>query len=471
MTHESAHPPLFSDRAFWGMTITQFLGALNDNIFKQLVLFLCLDAFRAGGTDRQGTAQILFAIPFILGSGGCGFIADRWSKRTIVVGCKIAEVVIASLGMLSFALMSSMPQWGLTFPLAVVFLMGAHSTVFGPAKFGILPELFDDRDLPKANGIVLMTTFLAIIVAFPIAGGLKMLCEKFFEGQIWMASGACLLVASLGVATSLLIRRTPVARPDLKFEPASLFIHPTTWRAMVTQQGLMTVAVVLSIFWLTGGLVYPPVTNAVGKIQLGLNDLQTGMLAAATGVGILVGCLVAGWLSHNRFNAKLVRVGGWGMLVSLLALSLPGSQIVEPAPANVVNAPVEAGVGVPPVDAQKAVMDGPQRQPLLGIAGIAIALVGVGFFAGMFTVPLQVFLQAKSPLDQKGRVIGVMNLFNWVGIALSGQIYNIFQPLIVTRFKAPINTMYICAAAVLVPVLIFYRPKDESLDESLTPSQ
>ncbi len=479
MSSEPPRPSVWRDRAFWGMTVTQFLGAFNDNIFKQLVLLLCVDQAARTGTDRQFIATALFAIPFILASGFSGFLADRLSKRTIVVGCKVAEVVIAALGMAAFAAMGRWPDSGIWLPIAVLSLMGLHSTVFGPAKFGILPELFDDRDLPKVNGIVLMTTFLAIILALPLAGALKIA----FEGRVWMASVVCLLVALAGVATSLLVRRTPIAHPGLPFEPQSLFIHPETWRALVSQRGLLAVVLVLSVFWMTGGLVYPAVTNAVGKLQLGLNDLQTGLMAACTGLGILVGCVVSGWMSHSRFNAKLVRIGGWGLVLSLGLLTLPGTRVVEVAPpakvvaASSVQLPDSAakngGVGsqvpieaaVPPLEDKKA-EPVQQRQPMLGITGSALGLVAVGFFAGMFTVPLQVFLQARAPIDQKGRVIGVMNLFNWIGIVLSSVLYFLFQVLFVRVLGAPYNMMYLGAALVLLPALLLYRPKDESLKEA-----
>ena len=469
MSTESPRPSVWRDRAFWGMTITQFLGAFNDNIFKQLVLLLCVDLARRGQSDQQGNATVLFAVPFILFSGFSGFLADRWSKRSIVVGCKLAEVLIVLLGMAAFAGMEAWPTYGIWLPIIVLSMMGLHSTVFGPAKFGILPELFDDRDLPRVNGIVLMTTFLAIILALPVAGRLKIL----FEGEIWLASVACLVVAVLGVATSLLVRRTPVAHPGLEFEPQSLFVHPQTWRALVSQRGLLPVVIVLSVFWMTGGIVYPNVTNAVGKLQLGLDDEKTGLLAACTGLGILVGCVLAGWQSKGRFNATLIRIGGWGMLASLILLALPGSKIVErtvppvtlpPAAAGVVSTPPEPSLA-PAAETPGAKTVVAYRQPLLGIAGMGAALVCVGFFAGMFTVPLQVFLQARAPMDQKGRVIGVMNLCNWIGIASAGGLYQLFQVVLVKGLGAPLNALYVGAAVVLLPVLLLFHPRDESLKE------
>src|SRR5437588_3629762 len=205
---EAAGTPLFRDRSFWGMTATQFLGAFNDNLFKQLVLLLAVgtgttlvvsgvaspadrDAARAG-PDLQSLAMFCFALPFLLFSGIAGYLSERYSKRTIIVACKIAEIGIVLLGLTAFAIWNVTGIAGL---LLVLFLMGTHSAFFGPPKWGILPELFAERDLPQANGVILMTTFLAIIFGTGLAG---VLLDWFGIAQLWLASLACLAIAVLG---------------------------------------------------------------------------------------------------------------------------------------------------------------------------------------------------------------------------------------------------------------------------------
>ncbi|MBI3865557.1 MAG: MFS transporter, partial [Planctomycetia bacterium] len=146
---------LWRDRSFLGMTATQFLGAFNDNLFKQVVLLMCIDFARQQGTrDLQPRAQELFALPFVLFSGFAGFLSDRISKRRIVVICKMVEMAIVCLG--TWALSSG----SLAAVFVVLFLLGTHSGFFGPSKFGILPELVREQNLPSANGLFLMTTFV-----------------------------------------------------------------------------------------------------------------------------------------------------------------------------------------------------------------------------------------------------------------------------------------------------------------------
>lgn len=413
-------PPLTRDPSFWGMTVTQFLGAFNDNLFKQLVLLLCVDLALEDRTQNyQGVATIVFALPFVLFSGFGGFLADRYSKRAIVVLCKALEIVIMLLGVLAF-LWGSLPAL-----MAVLFCMAAQSAFFGPPKYGILPEMVRPQDLPRANGIMLMTTFLAIIFGFAVAGYVK----EVFSDNLWMASSTCIVLAIVGTLTSLVIRPTPVAQPDLKFDPTALAVSPDTRRLLRDDREMLKVLLVSSAFWFVGGVVYPPAINDLGKLQLELGDTETGRLAAMTGVGIAIGCVLAGRLSRGKVSGKLIRTGAWGLFVCLTLLALPGAS---------------------------------RQSTFLGESGAMVALVGVGLFAGFFTVPLQVFLQARAPVAQKGRIIGAMNLINWIGIALSGVFYSIMN-LILAHFKIPPSGMFAAAACLMLLLASTYRPKDMEL--------
>jgi len=452
--------PWSKDPSFWCLTATQFCGAFNDNVFKQLVMLLCIDfAMGDPNKDQQFFAQVLFSAPFILFSGFAGYLADRYSKRSIIVLCKVAEIAIALGGMVAFGM------GGLGGVMMVLALMGTHSAFFGPPKYGVLPELFHERDLPKVNGVILMTTFLAIILAFPTAGGLKEYCEKSHGGQLWIASIACVALAVLGTLTAIPVRKTPLARPGLKLEPSSLLIHSSTWAAIRQQRGLLVALLASSAFWLTGGVVYPMVINSVGKLQFGLSDYQTGMLAACTGIGITLGCVTAGVLSKNIFRAGLVKVGMWGMLGTLVLLSIPGSGFVqrELSPAEI----KQFGGGVTkaapsveaPAPAEKIVRQ--FRPAWLGLPATGALLVLLGISAGLFSVPVQVYLQARAPADQKGRIIGVMNLFNWIGIASAGPFWKLCNSFL-GQYQAP-NLGFAAAALAVVPLLILYHPKDEQL--------
>ena len=466
MTSEHEHHPpatLLRDRAFWGLNLTQFLGAFNDNLFKQLVMLICVDRARGGGSDAQGLAMILFAAPFILFSGFAGFLSDRFSKRTIIILCKAAEFLIVLLGLVGFT------TGNLNALLAVLGLMGVHSAFFGPSKYGILPELLRPNDLPRANGSMLMATFLAIIFGLSAAGAAK----QAFSDSLWIASLPCLVIAIAGLGTSLLIRRTPVAQPNLKFDWSSIAIAPETWTLLMRDRTLLGVLLMSSVFWFVGGTVYPPAINAFGKDQLRLNDLQTGAMAASTGLGIAIGCVLAGVLSKNRVRGWLVTAGAWGLTLSLAALCLPGpgfdSVREEIRQAKQTTKDSKNSDQTTSNSAESAAVTSGQtsdpfrRGSLLGPYGSVVALIAVGLFAGFFSVPLQVYLQTAAPSDQKGRIIGAWNLLNWIGIAGAGGVYWLGRVMLVDWLELPHAALFGFAALLMLPVALFYRPPETQI--------
>jgi len=320
-------PPLWRDSAFLGMSITQFLGAFNDNLFKQLVLLFCLDVSLAGAPDRQPLAAGLFALPFVLFSGFAGFLADRNSKRSIVVLCKVAEIAVMGLGMLVLLMTNLLPSGPLNMLLVILCLMGMQSAFFGPSKYGILPELFRPSDLPRANAFIQMTTFLAIIFGTALAGYGK---QKAGD-QLWLVGAACVGIAVIGTLTSLLVRKTPTAQPDLEFRPSALAINRYTAHMLWNDKLLLAALLISSLFWFIGGAVLPLV-NILGKDIMHLGDGRTSIMASCMGAGIAVGCILAGKLSHNRINFGLVRLGSWGIVIFLCLTPCFSLDIPAPPP-------------------------------------------------------------------------------------------------------------------------------------------
>ena len=443
-------PPLNRDRSFWGMTVTQFLGAFNDNLFKQVVLLVCLDYALRTGDDRQFIAQAVFAVPFVLLSGFAGWLSDRLPKRGLVVACKVAEIAVMLLGAAAFWVGGNDLAFLLTLLFAVLALMSTQSAFFGPPKYGILPELFAGRDLPRANGLIQMTTFLAIIFGTALAGVLK----DRLAGQLWIISAGCVGIAVLGTLTSLFIRRTPTAEPDAPFTPSALLVHKSLWPTLRTDKLLLGVLLVSSLFWLIGGLV-PLAVNAFGKVQLGFSDTGTSVLLSCTGFGIAAGCVIAGRLSGERVRFGLVTAGAWGIAASFAALVLVG--YLNPPPAEVAQAGEAAaaadGFGEAPAEIDF------WKTPVWWIAAVPMTTLGVA--SGLFAVPLQVVLQTRPPRDLKGRMIGAMNLFNWVGIVLSSAVYAGLTATVAAGGNY--HWAFAAAGLLILPVAIFYRPADTDL--------
>lgn len=416
------------DFTFWSFVATQFLGAFNDNLYKQLLLLLFVAVpvtvdGQVEHRDYQWVGLLLFSLPFILFSGFAGFLSERYSKSRAIYWCKVAEIAIMLLGVVGFLIharlgISPAMVWMLG---SVLFLMAAQSAFFGPAKYGSLPEFFATRDLPQVNGAVLMTTFLAIIFGTGLAGPLM----DWWGDRLWMSSLLCVAIAALGTFTAWLIRPVSAALPGLPFAADMLFIPRDIFRLIREDRALYRALVVSTVFWLTAAIVQPAV-NALGKIQLKLDNTQTSLMVTIISAGIAGGSVLAGYMSRGRVDARVQRIGSIGMVVTLLLLAVPY---------------------------------GP-RQHLLGYQGSLVALVLLGMFTGMFAVPLNVFLQSRPPDGLKGRTIATQNLLNWVGIFAAAGIYPSGAWLL-SQLNWPGNGMFALTALLMMPIAFSRRRRDD----------
>ncbi len=163
-----SYTEILKRRGFFCFFCTQFLGAFNDNFYKIIVTLVALDIPASAGGGKHLIPLIggLFILPFLLFSGYSGYLADIYSKRNVLVAVKCFEIVAMGFGILAFFLGS------MELMLAVVFLMGLHSTIFSPAKYGILPEMLPEQDLSRGNGLLEMSTFMAIILGTALGGAI-----------------------------------------------------------------------------------------------------------------------------------------------------------------------------------------------------------------------------------------------------------------------------------------------------------
>ena len=423
---------ILSDRSFWGLAISQFFGAFNDNLYKQLMLLLAIPAIGANiSEDTQGWATTVFSLPFVLLSSLAGYLSDRYSKSRIIVLCKVAEIGITLLAVgafLSYAKLGDVGTW------SVLVLMGVHSTFFGPGKYGILPELFDKGELPRANGLILMSTFLAIILGVVTAGLLKdLLVIENADGtadyrNLWIGSLVCTGIAVVGTLASLMIRYTPSAQPNAELSFADLGLPAPIRKLLSTDKPLTFAIVVSSMFYVVAGIVMPTV-NSLGKLQLKLDSSTSiSILTGGLAIGIIVGAVMANVVLKHIPPVQQVLYGTWAMIISLLALGC-----------------WRAG-----------------GNHLLGYWGALLGLITTGLAAAVFIIPLQVFMQKRPPAELKGRMIGTMNFANFVGILIAGPLYQTF--LILASFLGwPISSVFWMLAVLLLPVAFLYRlPANET---------
>ncbi|WP_198245147.1 MFS transporter [methane-oxidizing endosymbiont of Gigantopelta aegis] len=454
-------PPLpFKNRSFLAFLLTQALGAFNDNVFKQLVLLLGV-GYLMLGVEYQAVVQSLFALPFLLFSGIAGDLADKFSKGRMMVACKIAEIIIALLGVGAFLTMTYTSFLIQQVPLylwllaGVTFLLGTQSAFFGPAKYGGLPELVRLDDLSQATGLTQMTTFLAIILGVAVAG----LLADFLVGKMYLAGIITVGIAVFGTLSSLAIAKHPAADPERRLNRHSFISVLKTLAEVFQQDKLMfRIMLIYSWFWFVGGVALTAI-NAFGRFQLGLNNFETSLMVAVTSLGIAAGSLIVGRLSAGKIRLGLIKPAISVLILCLLTLSL--LPVHQPQ--------TEEFVLFQQLKNTPELLEQIQIFPTatFNIQLIAFALCFLlGVASGFYSVPLLAFIQARPPVKDKGRVFAAVNWLNWIFILLSALFYGLgfrFLNQQANLLFAALAGLTLLIALIFLPDL-FKRLKYEAAD-------
>ena len=454
-------PPLpVKNRSFLCFLGTQSLGAFNDNVFKQLVLLLGVGYLMAG-VEYQAVVQFMFALPFLLFSGLAGDIADRISKGRLMVLCKVAEIIIALLGVGAFLMISTAPSDSGSAPLslwllgAVTFLLGTQSAFFGPPKYGGLPELVRPVDLTAATGLTQMTTFLAIIFGVALAG----LLADLLVGRYYLAGLVTVSIAVLGTLVSLGIARNPPADPQRQITARSFTSILRTLADIFRRDGLMMrVMVIYSWFWFVGGVALTAI-NAFGRFQLGMNNLETSLLIATTSLGIAIGSVLVATLSHGKVRLGLVVPALMLLVVCLLAFAfLPvhhptADDILRFNELKQTPELLETARIIPPAPSAVRIT----AFSLFFLLGIA---------SGFYSIPLLTFIQSRPQFSDKGKVFAAVNWFNWIFILAAALAYGIGMAALANRANlllAILGVLTLLMGIVFLPG-IFRRVRQERPD-------
>jgi acyl-[acyl-carrier-protein]-phospholipid O-acyltransferase / long-chain-fatty-acid--[acyl-carrier-protein] ligase len=381
---------------------TQFLNAFNDNLYKITVSLLAVSIL--GSAHRAGTylslAGFIFVAPFLLFSSYAGQLADSFEKRSVVVVTKIFE--IAAMGLAFAALRSGRVNW----MLAVLFFSATQAAIFSPAKYGIVPELVGERHITRTNGLLEMSTFVAVILG-TIGGSFLVDCWKQQPGNIGLT---LIAIAVMGTVVSFRIGKTPAPahRHPFSWNPIG---DVTTGIVRVKQDRSLRLTVLgTTYFWFLGAL-FQMLVLLFGKETLHCGEAQTGLLVASLAIGIGIGSMAAGRLSGEKIEPGLIPIGGAGMALGSFVLAFGAHNLV--------------------------------------FAGLILAFIG--FMGGLFIVPLNAILQHRPHANEKGRVIATANVVNTVGIMLaSGVVWLLDEILRLTAAEV------IGVSAVLTLLISFY---------------
>jgi 1-acyl-sn-glycerol-3-phosphate acyltransferase len=371
---------LLKQRRFLPFFLTQFLGAFNDNVYKNALVILV--AFHAASLSRldantlSNLAQAIFILPFFLFSATAGQIADKLEKSFLIRMVKLAEIAIMVLGAMGL-------YWrSLALLLTALFLMGLHSTVFGPVKYSYLPQHLRQEEVLGGNGLVEMGTFLAILLGTLLGGYL------IAEGSAMPVAATVVTLAALGYLSSRGVPDSPAAAPKLaiNWNPFS-----ETWRILqFTRRDRTVFLSVLGIswFWFLGALYLSQFPVYAKDVLFGTEQVVTVLLALFS-VGVGIGSLLCERLSGRRIEIGLVPFGSIGLTLFGIDFYFASAGL-----------PAHAAVGAADF----------LRDPAHWRILADLALIGI--FGGFYIVPLYALIQTRSEASHRSRIIAGNNILN-----------------------------------------------------------
>ncbi len=371
---------LLKDKGYRAYIWCQFLGIINDNAYKFVMTFFATHLI-VGETKSTNTAIVpaigaMFILPYLLFSGYAGYLADAFNKRSVLIATKSMEIISMMLGIVALYY-HSIPMM-----MVVLFLMATQSTLFSPAKYGILPEMLPTRDLSRANGLLEMSCFLAIVFGSVAASWFY----TWWSASVWISGIVFTGLAVWGTVISFGISRvpSPVERPSFKINPwyeivlgsKHLFQHRSLWLTVLA----------ITYFWFLGAVVQMNIIQL--GTELDFTEIQVGWLFASLAIGIGLGCVMAGKMSGDRIELGYVPIGSLGMTVASIVIYFASKSFLL----------------------------------------ISFSCGLLGFAGGFFIVPLYAFLQSESDKTEKGRFLATSNFINTLGILLASGVLALAYP-------------------------------------------
>jgi len=377
---------LFGTRRFLPLFITQFLGALNDNLFRQALVIL-ITVKLAGEMGIQPSiltnlAIGLFILPFFLFSALAGQLADKYEKTNQIVWIKAWEIGLMVAG--AFAVYFQ----NFYMMVAILSGLGLQSTFFGPIKYGVLPDLMKTDELLSANALIEAGTFVAILLGI-LVGGLVI----SHDGDNFIISGLMIAFAIIGTLTGRLVPRTGQAAPELTIR-RNIFASTGTllkgaWKSDIARPAIIGI----SWIWLYGSIYIAQIPEVV-YARMGGDKTVITLVIACFSVGVGAGALLCSRILRGEISARLAPRA----LVGLGAVSLLFVWALPDVPSVPFSAETVVGL--------EAFISTAANWPML------VALIGVAMMAGMVIVPLYTILQEYTPREGRSRAIAANNVFN-----------------------------------------------------------
>lgn len=373
---------LFKSLRFAPFFWTQFLGAFNDNCFKTALLaIITYQGLSLGGLNSTTLVNVcagLFILPFFLFSATAGQLADKYEKAFLIRKIKILEIIIMIIAAAGFYFNN------LVLLLSVLFLLGAQSSLFGPVKYSILPQMLKESELVGGNGLVEMGTFVAILLGTLFSG---VIVQIKIPHQ-YLVSGSCFAIAVIGYLASRWVPKIKSHNPELKI---SFNIFKQTHEIIkfsLEKRSIFLSILGISWFWFFGSIVITQIFNYVKEVLVAQESVVTLVLTCFS-LGVGLGSMSCEKLSGHRVEIGLVPFGAFGLtFFSILLYFLQ--------PHAEVHAMIGLGEFLSTFHNWLLVCD--------------LTLIGV--FGGFFIVPLYTLIQTRSAPEKRSRIIAANNIIN-----------------------------------------------------------
>ncbi|WP_204247790.1 acyl-[ACP]--phospholipid O-acyltransferase [Kiloniella litopenaei] len=427
---------LLQSKRFLPLFLTQALGALNDNVFKNALVALIVfkmvhlspDDAKAMVTQAAG----IFILPFFLFSAIAGQIADKFEKSRLIRLTKYLEIII--MGLASYGFLTNAP----TYLMVVLFLMGTQSAFFGPLKYSILPDHMRDEELIGANGLVEAGTFLSILIG-TIIGGIVILTED----GLTTVSLLIIALSLIGLATSYFIPRAEASEPSLKINPNFLAETYNLVKHSAGNRPVFLSILGISWFWLFGA-TFLALFAPFAKDIIGGNERVNVLFLTMFSVGIALGSLICNKLLKGEITARYVPFGALGLSLFSFDLYL-ASNTITPASSSLIG-----------------LTEYFQRPELIRVL---IDLLLISISGGLYIVPLYAILQHESSDSHRARNVASNNILNSLFMVVSAigamglfklgfTIPEVFLSIgVLNLFVA----LYVCKLLPEVPTKLFFR--------------
>ena len=416
--HQSS---LLTQRRFLPYFITQFFGAFNDNIFKNVLLlfvaFAGANVLPISSNLFINLAAGLFILPFFLFSASAGVLADKYEKSAFIRKVKLAEIGIMCLGAIGFITESY------SILLLLLFLMGTQSAFFGPVKYALLPQQLKSEELVPGNALVETGTFLAILLGTLGAGLIASA-----ENAKYVAAAAVVVFAIVGYLASRHIPNAPACAPDLKFRWQPIKQTKQTIAIAKSDRTIFQSIMAISWFWFLGAAYLTQFPNFTHHYLNG-NESAVSFLLALFSIGIATGSMTCDRLSNHRIEVGIIPIGSFGITIFgyLMAQAVPD------------NLPIFT-------DFHSFL----SYQPLWPLF---FYLLMIGVSGGIFIVPLYALMQQQAKVTQRAQVIAALNIYNslfMVGSAILGIVcltileLSIPQLFVILALLNLFVTLYLC---------------------------